>query len=284
MCHQCHQQPPRHAGGTLCYGCYRQVRAACAGCAVTVHPSGLIEGHCRDCAERIDRRRRALIGCGVGPRHARIRTFAELAESCRHDGYRRALGKVKEFLAADAPSILALIGPRGTGKTTLASVAVIEAIQADRKAHFFDARDAVAALKAAFVPAGKGYVSQLAYASEDDWLGKLCRLHLLALDEIDLAMANEYSAGQLRLLLDRRYRMALPTIVCSAASVNAFRAAIGPDIQRRLADGGGVLACEGWPPFKTTAPANPLPATEGGKVVTPADLARWNPHNGGLDE
>lgn len=156
-------------------------------------------------------------------------------------------------------AIVALVGIRGVGKTSIAAELMRERIEARLEYFKEDQRDS----PEPFGPGRYAKLSELGvmfkplYADFgsrnpeelierfDAW----CRLPLLCLDEIHEA---EDLKAQMRLLtdlVDRRYAKKVDTILISNHSADQFKSEINPSILSRLSEHGAIIQCE-WPSWR----------------------------------
>ncbi len=138
-------------------------------------------------------------------------------------------------------SLVALVGPRGTGKTQMAVVTCKQSCDVQRSALYTTAMDIFVAIKASYKPDG----------DERSALAQFERPSLLVIDEAHVRGETEWENNLLTHLIDSRYRVVKDTIIISNQTHDKFRASIGPSIYSRLIETGGVLECD-WPSFRKT--------------------------------
>lgn len=152
-------------------------------------------------------------------------------------------------------AIIALVGPRGTGKTTIAAQIMIRRIRA------FYAYYGVAPEHRKEVPRGNGRYFKLAdlirdlkplYAdfgsiNTDELVRRqdiICKTALVMIDEVhecgDRAMGDRVSTD----LIDRRYSALTDTIIISNQSTDEFKKTTNDSILSRLSEHGAIIKCE----------------------------------------
>lgn len=135
--------------------------------------------------------------------------------------------------------IMALIGTRGTGKTQLATVLATNVIAAGRSALYITAHDVFSSIR--------GSYREDSRKSERDILDELYAPGLLIVDAIVAPGKDDkgWSANMLTAIVDKRYRDGSDTILLSNLTPAAFRETVGPDIEDRLREGGGIAVLDG---------------------------------------
>lgn len=217
----------------------------CAACGLDPDERGvyLIEGLCPRCRIIRDERIARWDRCGVGVRHRRIRTWAELrAPPTGFPAYRAAEDALKKFLADPRGAILVLLGVRGTGKTQLCAVAIAETIAAGRWAMYTTVADLLADLKSRY---GSGEPSD----GDAAWLLHWGNPFLLCIDEIAERLDSAWSGTMLAALLDLRYRELRPTILAGNVSRADLPEVLPASICSRINEHGGVIECN-WSSFR----------------------------------
>lgn len=146
---------------------------------------------------------------------------------------------------ADGAATVALIGPRGTGKTQMATVAAygFASVQADRGrikvARYFRAMDFFMAVKDSYA----------AQASERDAFEPFIRPRLLVLDEVHVRNGTDWEKNALTYLIDVRYSDCKSTIMISNETPEGFSAAVGESIVSRITETGSIIACD-WASYR----------------------------------
>lgn len=216
----------------------------CPTCASAVDA----DGRCGECIERerahAQREAWWLARANVPARHARFRSWADLRGSAEYLERVRALRAFVER----GDSVLALLGPRGTGKTQAACVAARETITASRGrrgARYVRAGDLLADLKRRY-----SAERQSAETTEAAWLDWWSAPHLLAIDEIGELARTEHAEVKLTSIIDARYAALKPTLLAGNITAGDYAATVGSSIADRTNEGGGVLWFGGWPSWR----------------------------------
>lgn len=167
--------------------------------------------------------------------------------------------RVRE-LCCGTGAIVALCGPRGTGKTTIAAQLMRERVVANHYwDHFPERREGrppadpgryakLLRLGGEFklLFAGFGGINQDAVQERyNSWT----RLELVVIDELHDAEANAPAMALLVDLCDRRYAARLDTILISNRSAEEFAEAVNPSIESRISENGRILKCD-WPSWR----------------------------------
>ena len=173
----------------------------------------------------------------VPARHKGIRAWEELKGP---DGYSAKVRTLREF-TEDSDGTLAIIGPRGTGKTQAACVAIREAVRNLRSASYITALELLTNLKERYEP-GAG--------SAADWLSEWSFYDLLVIDEISEMEATPHNRHMMTALIDKRYRNIRSTILLGNLDPAGFSNLVGGSICDRCKEGGGILRFEGWKSFR----------------------------------
>lgn len=155
---------------------------------------------------------------------------------------RRCYDDALDVLApqGDLPGMVALVGPRGTGKTFLACVigqnlaAAAEGAPTPGAFVYDVAGDLFAAQRRSF-----GTRSGL------DPLGSARLAELLCLDEIQERVASEWEQQEFTRLLDYRYREGLPTLLIGNLRPDELPNCLGQSVISRLQESGALIECGG---------------------------------------
>lgn len=175
----------------------------------------------------------------------------------------KVLEKVRGYLAPHAGAIVALVGPRGLGKTTLASTVAI-----DKATHFWryysrppEQREVllkpteipvyrkmaklVTRFKTLYADFGSIDTEALAEAKE-----RLCNCALLVIDELHECEEIKIMDRILTDIVDVRYARIKDTILISNQTAADFKNTMNDSIISRLSQHGDVIQC-GWKTFRT---------------------------------
>lgn len=222
---------PRQWIDHTCQVCQKQQRFA-------NHPGAM----CWGCQERLTEaavaKSKRFANCGVSARHRRFEKWEELKGVA---AYSTVISRLQAFTDT-CTAILALIGKRGTGKTQMASVAVLTTIAVGRSAKIITAVDLLADLKNRYSNPEEG--------GEREWLRYWEAFHLLVIDEIGELVGGDHSRSMLTTMIDRRYAAMKPTILIGNVTVKDFSVAVGSSVADRCNEGGGVIVCDSWTSFR----------------------------------
>lgn len=146
-------------------------------------------------------------------------------------------------------AIIALLGPRGTGKTQMATelarrflpIWIAKGFQ--RQARYCRVMDFFMAIKDSYGEKG---------GRESDAFFPFIQPRLLVLDEVQVRNGTGWEDNALTYLLDRRYGEQRSTILISNLSVDSFVISIGDSILSRLEESGAVIVCD-WVSFRQNA-------------------------------
>lgn len=139
--------------------------------------------------------------------------------------------------ALNAGGVLVICGPRGRGKTLLATYLAMTGASRGVEAEYWRMADLFGAFRhRCFGPDGQSEVKVL-----KDW----ARLPLLVLDELQDAQATEFTATLLSRLLDHRYARETPTILISNLTIDALREHVGKSAASRLDETGTFIVMDG---------------------------------------
>ena len=136
---------------------------------------------------------------------------------------------------AEDGGIIALIGPRGTGKTRLAAEAMRNL--APEKGSYTTAMGLFLRIRASFGKTTK--------ESEDDIVKEMVKTQLLILDEVQERGNTAWEDRILTHILDRRYGAMMPTIIIANLTAAALVDCLGESIISRLNETGGILEIDG---------------------------------------
>ena len=155
-------------------------------------------------------------------------------------------------------AIVALVGPRGTGKTYIASQFVIDRLWSEHGtprctwSHYTKLTTLVGRLKAFY--GDMGTIDGEKLEQYRTFLTKI--LDLLIIDEIhEVSEDSKHKDRILTDLLDTRYAAKKDTLLISNQSASEFSKATSPSIISRLNEHGGIIPCE-WESFREKPATN----------------------------
>ena len=176
----------------------------------------------------------------VSPRHADAVAYALTQPGPWLDTF----GQVRRRLADDAGCTIALLGPRGTGKTLIAAALIADTSAATLNARrYYTAADLFDLLRDAM------QTGRTVEAKRD-----LCRLDLLVVDEAHERGGTSYEDRQLVGIVDHRYAHRRSTILAANSTAEAFAAAVGSSLMDRIREAGEIVMCS-WPNFRANGQA-----------------------------
>lgn len=151
-----------------------------------------------------------------------------------------------EYISNRKGAIIALVGPRGTGKTQMATelarrflpIWIAKGFQ--RQARYCRVMEFFMAIKDSYSEKG---------GKESDAFFPFVQPRLLVLDEVQVRNGTGWEDNALTYLLDRRYGEQRSTILISNLSVDSFVSSIGDSILSRLEESGAVIVCD-WESFR----------------------------------
>ena len=135
--------------------------------------------------------------------------------------------------------IIALCGPRGTGKTQLAASSARESALHGKRPMYQTAMGFFLDIKESFE--GK--------KCEKEVVAQYCRPQLLILDEMQERGETPWEDRLLTHLIDRRYGAEKDTLLITNQTKEAFLESIGESVASRISETGGVAVCN-WPSFR----------------------------------
>lgn len=141
--------------------------------------------------------------------------------------------------AADGQTV-ALIGPRGTGKTTMAVLIARSFCERGQKPDHGTAWDLFAEFKESYRNEGE---------SERGIMRRLGTTKLLILDELRERGETDWEDRTLVRLIDFRYGAKLPTILIANLAREAMAESLGVSICERIVEAGTVIEAT-WPSFR----------------------------------
>ena len=143
--------------------------------------------------------------------------------------------------ALQQPAMLALIGPRGTGKTQMAVELLREYCRSGRTGVYVRTMDLLIEVRDTY---GEGAMKR-----EREVMRRYRIPQLLVLDEVQVRGSTEWEQNLLTNLLDTRYSANLSTILVSNLNADAFVKSVGDSIASRLMETGGIIECD-WHSFR----------------------------------
>lgn len=134
-------------------------------------------------------------------------------------------------------SSIALIGPRGTGKTQMAAQAAKSFAMRGKNSLYCTALEVFMSVKATY--------NNEAGTDEKTALSRFSRPDLLIIDEVQVRkIDSDWENNILTYLFDTRYGRCVSTILISNLDNDGFKSCVGASIYDRLREDGGVLPCD----------------------------------------
>lgn len=193
---------------------------------------------------------------GFDVRYHKLDLLAGKDERCAQQ--RRVLRQVKDRFT-NCGSIVALVGPRGTGKTSIAAEFAAERIWGDweiatgierkpvpcRVTSYRKASDLIARFKAYYGDFGTIQMDQLQAS-----LDHLCSVDVLVIDEVHEVPEDSRHKDRLMTdLLDKRYSARKDTLLISNQKKPDFWQSTPESIKSRITEHGGIIECV-WDSFR----------------------------------
>lgn len=171
------------------------------------------------------------------------------------DGTPATYQRMAKRLAAlmEFPATVAMVGPRGVGKTHLGAGLCNLAASMGRSALYCRAMDLFLKLRRSYGRDGPSEATTLDHCS---------RVSLLVLDEVQVRHDTPWELAVLTSILDGRHANMRPTLMISNLSAPAFMEAVGDSIASRLTERGAVLQCT-WQSFRDAKAGSWLRQVEG---------------------
>ena len=178
-------------------------------------------------------------------------------DDLRNHAQRKAARECMAYLR-DTGATVALVGPRGTGKTSIAAQIVQKWAWQDHLGYMEG--KGVGRRRMVIYEKTTGLISKLKamYADfgtiEMDRMERrhnaLVKAELLILDELhEVSEDSKHKDRILTDIVDRRYAAHRDTILISNQTSKEFKATINPSIMSRMQEHGGVIPCE-WASFR----------------------------------
>lgn len=181
-----------------------------------------------------------MVEAGFSARHITRLTLTQPQE--------RTLDSV-DGICCGKGAIVALVGSRGTGKTSLAAQLVCRRIERSRPLvspqDYRKLVSLIARYKAIYADHGT-IEGEALQAARDAY----CRIPLAVIDEIHEAEDSKLKNKILTDILDRRYAGLKDTILISNQTADEFHDTIGDSIISRMEEHGSLIECN-WGSFRT---------------------------------
>ena len=164
------------------------------------------------------------------------------------------LATLAEARAAIKHGSLALVGPRGSGKTQIAAELMADAVAGDDwkpMARTLDLSELSLELRATY--------SKDAETSEAQVLAGLRNARLLVLDDLQEDSGSGFAEQKISDLLGWRYKNSRPTVFVANTTINDLAKSLGKSVSSRMQQGSsGVILCDGesWRPTAMVWPAH----------------------------
>ena len=141
-------------------------------------------------------------------------------------------------------AIVALVGPRGTGKTTLATQCIVRNARQGVMGYYRKCVDVIARYKPLYADFGSTDTDALMSARNS-----FCRFPLVVIDELHECDEQRLKARVLPDVLDRRYAAKVDTILISNQTPEEFQQTTSDSVLSRLTEHGAIIPCE-WASFR----------------------------------
>jgi len=134
-----------------------------------------------------------------------------------------------------------VLGPRGTGKTQIATALIKEACFEGKKSKYYKAIDIFIALRGSFRKDGD---------SEIEVIERFLKPDILVIDAMEERGETPFEDRLLNHIIDKRYDNLSDTILITNQTAEKFAESVGPSIVSRIHETGDKIVCD-WPSFRT---------------------------------
>ena len=184
-----------------------------------------------------------FVATGAPKRHRRWTAEGKLSGTCQYHAWYNTFTKVHALYGTGF--LVALCGPRGTGKSQIGVELIRHAIEQEDKALYIRAMDLFIDLKST-------YGSKDRAENERTVLDRLLKPNLLVIDELSEGSDSEFERRMLTYLIDVRYGEAKDTLLIAnytRQTIGTFEQRVGDSCVSRLNETGGILWCD-WASFR----------------------------------
>ena len=179
---------------------------------------------------------------GVGPRHA-----ARFEN--QHPEWQKVFDHLRGLLGTGF--LVAILGPRGTGKSQLGACLCRAEIERCPSSHPFLSSPVKYMTVMDFFLQVKATFKNDSSKSEQSILQSLESPRLLVLDEVQERTGSDFENRLLTHLVDARYQAKRDTLLIGNLSAAALAESLGPSIASRMEECGGAIKME-WDSFRGT--------------------------------
>lgn len=150
---------------------------------------------------------------------------------------------VYKLIWAKPGAIVCLVGPRGTGKTLMATTIARQFHRCNEwhNAKYAHVMDFFFAIRETF--------NRGSDVDERETLDGFIKPHILVLDEIQERGGTEWEDRTLAYLIDKRYTSGKATLLLANLKPADLTARLGASIVSRMQETGGIVECN-WPSFR----------------------------------
>ncbi|MCH8806654.1 MAG: ATP-binding protein [Planctomycetes bacterium] len=187
-----------------------------------------------------------LDAAGLPHRHVLKAKANELHRGEDGRRWRETYERLRPKLSGDA--LIALLGPRGTGKTQMGVCWIVDLIKRVARhgggsygvARYVKAGDLLREVRATFQRDSR--------ETDSDAIRRFASYHLLVIDELH-ELGSEFDSRTVTSIVDARYDACRSTVLISNETKPAFEYSAGPSIVSRMIETGEVVICD-WPSFR----------------------------------